>query len=242
MADAITAETLQQAYRLDDTQFDALAFGRDAAVGIFPPSLGGGGVGVGVDEVLRGSGGEIQFTFMERREQAEREAEAGREGGPGVGSGAGGLGGRVEEALGRVWKVCSCCEKGDSSEAGGVGFPDPASVREGLEVLDRFAEGWGEERREMQHRVDRFVAAVGMMLDWRWLFWPAVGRLGMGPVSLGEGDELWGIDGLLAPAVLRRADSGAFRFVGEAFVLGLMPGEEGLARADVSELVDVVLK
>jgi hypothetical protein len=52
---------------------------------------------------------------------------------------------------------------------------------------------------------------------------------------------VWEIDGLLAPAVVRRVDSEAFRFVGEAFVLGLIPGE-GLARADGSELVDVVLK
>jgi hypothetical protein len=114
-------------------------------------------------------------------------------------------------------------------------------VWEGLEVLYGFAAGEGEERREMQHRVDRFAAAVGMKMDSRRLFWTADGRLGMGPESMGEGEEVWEIDGLLAPAVLRRVDSGAFRFVGEAFVLGLMPGE-GLARADVSELVDVVLK
>lgn len=252
LADAITASTLQQAYRLDDTQFDALAFGKDAS-SIFMEQFGqhgqgqkvGGGGGsssstaaaeggtgmgegsVAVDDALRG--GEIQFAYMERREGAA--AAGGGGGGVGVGR-------KVEEALRRVWGFC---RKEQEEEGLGNGFPSPGVVREGLEVLDRFAEERGEERSAMQHRVDRFAAAVGMRLDSRRLFWTGDGRLGMGPESLAEGDEVWEIDGLVVPAVVRGMDSGAFRFVGEAFVLGLMPGE-GPGRTDVSQLVDVVLQ
>jgi hypothetical protein len=222
------AETLQQSYRLDDTQFDALAFGKDAG-SIFQPEVtptGGSSNSSNpvIDQVLRRS--EIRYTYMDRRERDKVDYGA--------------LGRKVEEALRRVWEVC---EK-DREQSGGEGengFPDPSQVRRGLEALDHFADDRADERREVQHRVDRFAAAVGMRLDSRRLFFTDDGRLGMGHESVCERDEVWEVDGLLVPVVLRRMEPGAFRFVGEAFVLGLMGGVE-MARTDGSQLIDVVLK
>jgi hypothetical protein len=228
------AEAVQQSYRLDDTQFDALAFGKDAQ-SIFQPEVTGGTGQAGgsggtsnnpaIEQVLRRS--EIRYTYMDRRERDKVDHAA--------------LGREVEEALRRVWEVCEKDREQVGMEEGENGFPDPRQVREGLEALDHFAGDREEERREVQHRVDRFAAAVGMRLDSRRLFYTGDGRLGMGHESVCDGDEVWEIDGLMAPAVLKKIEPGAFRFVGEAFVLGLMPGE-GRARTDVSELVDVVLK
>ncbi|KAK4244068.1 heterokaryon incompatibility protein-domain-containing protein [Corynascus novoguineensis] len=77
--------------------------------------------------------------------------------------------------------------------------------------------------------VDKYFA----MLHSRRLFFTEDGLLGMGPESSENGDEVWEIDGLLTPRVMHRVDSGAFRYVGEAFVLG-MTQTEWLARAEVS--------
>ncbi|KAK4235291.1 heterokaryon incompatibility protein 6, OR allele [Achaetomium macrosporum] len=219
MVDGIMAEAVQQSYRIDDIQFDGLAFGKDAA-SIFESELTAGSSLV--DEALRRS--EIRYTYMDRREKAERE-----------GLNSAQLGKKIEDALKRVWKVCVSREKQTV-------FPDPRRVRKGLEVLDHFAEDRMEERRDMQHRIDRFLAAVGTKLDGRKLFFTEDGQLGIGPESLCNGDEVWEIDGMSVPAVIRRVDSGAFRYVGETFVLGLTPGEGVASRTDVSQLVDLVLK
>lgn len=215
MFDVFMAEMMQQSYRIDDTQFDTLAFGKDAA-SIFQSESATRSDHI--EEVLRQR--DIRYTYMERREKAKRDGMNRAE-----------LGKKLEDALKRSWEVCLSRDQDTA-------FPDPRRVRKGLEVLYRSAEDQVEEQKEMQRQIDRFSAAMGMKLDSRRLFFTEDGLLGMGPESLENGDEVWEIDGLLTPRVMRRVNSGTFRYVGEAFVLGLTQGER-LARAEVSQLVDL---
>jgi hypothetical protein len=52
-------------------------------------------------------------------------------------------------------------------------------------------------------------------------------RLGIGPQSLHENDQVWVLSGANVPFILRRPSesSANFRIIGEAFVLGVMHGE-----------------
>ncbi|KAL2192820.1 hypothetical protein P885DRAFT_64568 [Corynascus similis CBS 632.67] len=202
MFDVFMAEMMQQSYRIDDTQFDTLAFGKDAA-SIFQSESATRSDHI--EEVLRQR--DIRYTYMERREKAKRDGMNRAE-----------LGKKLEDALKRSWEVCLSRDQDTA-------FPDPRRDQV-------------EEQKEMQRRIDRFSAAMGMKLDSRRLFFTEDGLLGMGPESLENGDEVWEIDGLLTPRVMRRVNSGTFGYVGEAFVLGLTQGER-LARAEVSQLVDL---
>lgn len=51
-------------------------------------------------------------------------------------------------------------------------------------------------------------------------------KLGLGPVSARCGDEIWILNGAKYPFVLRQRGSGKFEVVGEAYVHGIMHGQE----------------
>lgn len=60
---------------------------------------------------------------------------------------------------------------------------------------------------------------------YRRLFVTPSDYLGFGPHSLAEDDEVWLLVGGKTPFVLRRADEGRYRLVGEAYIHGAMFGE-----------------
>ncbi|KAL2148466.1 hypothetical protein VTH82DRAFT_2386 [Thermothelomyces myriococcoides] len=150
---------------------------------------------------------------------------------------------KFDEAFRRIRDVCQNEREGNEQGEENV-FPDPQWRKfkklEAPLFHDEPAD-LVEQRQELKYRADRFAAAIGMKLDSRRLFYTANGSLGMGPESLQEEDEIWEIDGLQALAVVRKMDSGVYRFVGEAFVLGLMRSQNR-DPASLSQLVDVVLK
>ena len=62
--------------------------------------------------------------------------------------------------------------------------------------------------------------------------------LGTGYPSVRSGDEIWFLHGAFAPVILRRLDTGNYRFMGEAYVHGVMYGEAG-AESREHELITI---
>lgn len=86
-----------------------------------------------------------------------------------------------------------------------------------------------------------FATAYQIAYGWRQLFTLEEEYLGLAPLSAKEGDEVWILAGLHAPAILR-GNGGGFEFVGSCYVHGLMRGEAvGIARAKGAELKDIEL-
>ena len=81
------------------------------------------------------------------------------------------------------------------------------------------------EKTEMTAAIARFETAVGVNTQQRRLFRTARYYLGMGPLSLQEGDSIWALSGAKVPLILRRLDPGHYQVVGEAYVYGVMHGE-----------------
>jgi hypothetical protein len=75
-------------------------------------------------------------------------------------------------------------------------------------------------------------------------------RLGLGPTSAQQGDQLWILNGAKLPFILRPTSDGMFELVGACYVHGIMHGQEvGFVRGaalpfavDISDVSDVVLK
>ncbi|RYP13288.1 hypothetical protein DL765_006962 [Monosporascus sp. GIB2] len=70
-----------------------------------------------------------------------------------------------------------------------------------------------------------FVSNGIDVVDTRILFVTAEYYVGHGPLSLAEGDEVWLLNGGRAPFILRKAEGGRYRLVGEAYLHGAMYGE-----------------
>lgn len=120
---------------------------------------------------------------------------------------------RLEDTIIRLW---------ESNRDGA--FPNPAHIQETLSTLRKFKED-SSGRSQIQERIDRFKAALGTKLDSRRIFTTVEDRLGMGPHSLEEGDEVWVLKGAKVPFVLRKLGNGNFVLIGEAFIFGAMHGE-----------------
>ena len=58
-------------------------------------------------------------------------------------------------------------------------------------------------------------------------YFKARNTLGTGQPSVRGGDEIWFLHGAFSPVVLRRLPTGNYRFMGEAYVHGVMYGEAG---------------
>lgn len=118
-------------------------------------------------------------------------------------------------------------------------FPNAERIRVTADKLDPLRVD-GPGVKNIRARIDRFKAAIGMKLDSRRLFVTEDGRIGVGPQSLLETDEIWALDGADVPMIIRKGESESFRFIGEAFVFGIMHGESTIE--DPSQLVEVVLE
>ncbi|KAN0110618.1 HET domain containing protein [Hyaloscypha variabilis] len=80
-------------------------------------------------------------------------------------------------------------------------------------------------RAEMLSRIGRFRLATEKAMMHRRLFITATGCIGLAGQSVAVGDEVWIVAGLTTPVVLRRSQSGRFKWMGEAYVHGIMQGE-----------------
>jgi hypothetical protein len=75
---------------------------------------------------------------------------------------------------------------------------------------------------------DRFDHIVTKRMENRSIYRTADGHLGLGPASLGRGDEVWMIEGAVVPFILRRVqgtEDKVFSLVGETYIHGFMHGE-----------------
>jgi hypothetical protein len=70
-----------------------------------------------------------------------------------------------------------------------------------------------------------FRREVDVTLGPRRLFRTTRGLLGMGPLEIEMGDEVWILAGANTPVVLRNGSTGKKKLLGEAYVHGLMHGE-----------------
>lgn len=64
-------------------------------------------------------------------------------------------------------------------------------------------------------------------LHGRGFFRTKMESLGAGHASIEPADEIWFLYGALAPVVLRPLANGNYRFLGEAYVHGIMRGDAG---------------
>lgn len=135
---------------------------------------------------------------------------------------------QAQESLSRLWEL----NQDDI-------FPDPGRVRATREIFGPSRQH-DPDRKGIQGCIDRLDAAIGMKMDSRRLFSTKDGRVGIGPQSLTEGDEIWVFDGEQVPFVLRERRAPARRFIGQTFLLGAMHGE--IAASDPSQLVEVFLE
>jgi hypothetical protein len=82
------------------------------------------------------------------------------------------------------------------------------------------------ERRQLQN----FEMYMRKATDGRRLFCTEAGRLGLGPRSVGVDaqctGEIWILEGTRVPFILRWDKENQYRIIGEAYVHGVMYGEE----------------
>ncbi|KAF5975494.1 ankyrin het domain-containing protein [Fusarium coicis] len=81
---------------------------------------------------------------------------------------------------------------------------------------------------------------VFMTAKGRVLFVTDKGRLGWGLLSTRAGDEVWILEGCRVPCLLRPTGDGRYKLVGEAYVHGIMHGEDSEG-SDVKDLDPVVI-
>lgn len=190
---------MSSSYRLDDIKFNIMAFGKEAADTIIDKKGGPAS-----KSLLQHPSTRLLFDFMNKM---EGESESRRGGKPNDHSK------QLEDTVHRLWQ---------SNPTGA--FPSPDHIRETLSSLHRFKVD-SPGREEIQMRINRFNAAIGMKLESRRMFVTKEGRLGLGPQTLEEQHEIWVLQGANVPFVLRRLGEGHFELVGEAFVFGAMHGE-----------------
>lgn len=74
----------------------------------------------------------------------------------------------------------------------------------------------------------------------RLLFRTSENKLGLGPKSTKEGDEVWLLAGTKVPYILRPVGDKFYEFVGEAFLHGIMDGEVFRERGSERQTITLV--
>jgi len=82
-----------------------------------------------------------------------------------------------------------------------------------------------EEKSGILGRVETYHNMVKAIYNSRRLFLTTDSYLGLGAMSAQQGDQVWILPGTNSPFILRPADNGQFRLIGEAYVHGIMHGE-----------------
>ena len=88
----------------------------------------------------------------------------------------------------------------------------------------------GSSSADLPHVTDLFQRhSVSSLSDERLkrVYFRTRNTLGAGYPSIQSGDEVWFLYGASAPVILRRLATGNYRFMGEAYVHGVMYGEAG---------------
>ena len=88
----------------------------------------------------------------------------------------------------------------------------------------------GSSSADLPHVTELFQRHfVGNLGDGRLkrVYFRTENTLGTGDPSVRSGDEIWFLYGASAPVILRRLATGNYRFMGEAYVHGVMYGEAG---------------
>ena len=92
------------------------------------------------------------------------------------------------------------------------------------------AQEHGSSSADLPHVTELFQRHfVGNLGDGRLkrVYFRTGNTLGTGYPSVRSGDEIWFLYGASAPIILRRLATGDYRFMGEAYVHGVMYGEAG---------------
>ncbi|KAL8716532.1 MAG: hypothetical protein Q9225_006144 [Loekoesia sp. 1 TL-2023] len=81
---------------------------------------------------------------------------------------------------------------------------------------------------------------LGNLSDGRlnWVYFRTGNTLGVGLPSARSGDEIWFLHGAFAPVILRPLPNGNYRFMGEAYVHGVMYGEAG-AQCETHRVINI---
>jgi hypothetical protein len=95
----------------------------------------------------------------------------------------------------------------------------------------------------LSYEVDEKQATewAGTTRPHRRLFSTSTHKIGLGPKSLREDDEIWLLKGARYPFVLRRLENGNYQLVGESYIHGIMHGE-ALIFGDDLTFCDIVLE
>lgn len=103
---------------------------------------------------------------------------------------------------------------------------------------DRFAQPLGGVLCSNIEHISPLRNAVHGRVGFRCLFRTQEQRLGLGLKTVRPGDEIWLLAGGRVPYVLRRLQHGKYRFLGEAYVYGIMLGEawpqDGLSQSQIT--------
>lgn len=97
-------------------------------------------------------------------------------------------------------------------------------------AVDPFASGTNPFDSDLYQHLELFQRHfVGSLGDGRLtrVYFRTGKTLGTASPSVRPGDEIWFLHGTYAPVILRPLDTGRYRFMGEAYVHGVMYGEAG---------------
>ncbi|MCJ1355342.1 MAG: hypothetical protein MMC33_005333 [Icmadophila ericetorum] len=138
----------------------------------------------------------------------------------------------TKDTSGREYRV----EQGTDCVISPYTLPSIDEVVEGIRMLSR--ERTTEEAellKKIETRFSQFDVAMGYVHMDRRLYKTVGGLLGLGPLSIYAGDEIWLIRDMRIPAVLRPSTtSDEYQFVGDTYLHGFMHGEV----SQMSELLD----
>lgn len=90
-----------------------------------------------------------------------------------------------------------------------------------LDLISRKADRIRHDAQHAQMRYEIDFTIGG----WRRLFRSSNGFLGVGARTLQVSDQIWILAGKSTPVILRSLENGHYKFVGEAYVHGIMHGE-----------------
>lgn len=101
---------------------------------------------------------------------------------------------------------------------------EPATSRFNVEVFQNLL----REKKDWalpDARNAQMIYDIDISIGWRRLFRSKNGFLGVGAKGLKVDDQIWILAGKSTPVILRSLENGHFKFVGEAYVHGIMHGE-----------------
>jgi len=122
--------------------------------------------------------------------------------------------------------------RGIDLNAGGIRFlPDAARLKTFVNYEAEKGSGlsYTHENVLKDHENARLTVFEARMRDvktGRRMFRTKGNYLGMGTSSVEEGDEVWALKGGSVPLVLRKVEPGLYRLIGEAYIHGVMNGED----------------